>query len=235
MKQPQLYVFAGPNGAGKSTLSSSMLGPGTPIFDGDKELALLRQQFPGTDSGNLFEAVNGHIFSDWKNKAKKERIDCAFETNFRSADVMASVGEFKDQGYETRLIFFGLDSVEASIDRVRLRVLNGGHEVSLDNIKANYEVGLRNLEHYYFAFDSVHIVKSFPTNELDNKLSSYLTIEHGLIKEQVTLLPDWVNNLVKIIDLKQSQKLIEDQKQQQEQKQQIKQNNGQDQGGGIKR
>ncbi|MBB6129408.1 zeta toxin family protein [Mucilaginibacter lappiensis] len=233
MKQPQLYVFAGPNGAGKSTLSASMLAPGTPVFDGDKELALLKQQFPDTDSGNLYEAVNGHVFSDWKNKAKKERIDCAFETNFRSADVMNSVKEFKDQGYEIRLIFFGLDNVEASIDRVKLRVLNGGHEVSLDNIKANYESGLKNLESYYQAFDSVHIVKGFPTNEQDNKLSSYLTIERGQIKEQAGLLPDWVNKLIKSIALKQSQKLIEEQNQQQEQKQQLK--NGQDQNGGIKR
>ncbi|WEA01670.1 zeta toxin family protein [Mucilaginibacter sp. SJ] len=233
MKQPQLYVFAGPNGAGKSTLSASMLAPGTPIFDGDKEIALLRQQFPTTDSGNLFEAVNGHIFSDWKNKAKKERIDCAFETNFRSADVMNSVKEFKDQGYATRLIFFGLDNVEASIDRVKLRVLNGGHEVSLDNIKANYESGLKNLERYYFAFDSVHIVKGFPTNEQDIKLSSYLTLEQGHFKERAEQLPDWVNKLIKSIDLKQSQKLLEDQKE--EQKQQLKQNNGQDQGGRIKR
>ena len=233
MKQPQLYVFAGPNGAGKSTLSASMLAPGTPVFDGDKELALLKQQFPGIDSGNLYEAVNGHVFSDWKNKAKKERIDCAFETNFRSADVMNSVKEFKDQGYETRLIFFGLDNVEASIDRVRLRVLNGGHEVSLENIKANYESGLKNLEHYYYAFDSVHIVKGFPTNEQDNKLSSYLTIEQGQIKEQAEQIPDWVNKLVKRIELKQSQKLAEEQKQQQ--KQQLKQNNGRDRNGGIKR
>jgi hypothetical protein len=28
-----------------------MLPVGTPVFDGDEELALLRQQFPGIDSG----------------------------------------------------------------------------------------------------------------------------------------------------------------------------------------
>jgi predicted ABC-type ATPase len=123
MKQPQLYVFAGPNGAGKSTLSASMLLPGTPIFDGDKEFALLKKEFPSTDSGDLYDAVNGHIFSDWKDKAKSQSMDCAFETNFRSSDVMNSISEFKKSGYQTRLIFFGLDGLEASIERVKLRWL----------------------------------------------------------------------------------------------------------------
>lgn len=217
MKQPQLYVFAGPNGAGKSTLSASMLLPGTPIFDGDKEFALLKKEFPSTDSGDLYDAVNGHVFSDWKNKAKTQSTDCAFETNFRSSDVMNSVAEFIKSGYQTRLIFFGLDSLEASIERVKLRVANGGHQVSLDNIKANYEMGLRNLTKYYQDFDSVHIVKSFASNELDKKLTSYLTIESGTIKEQAELIPNWANELIKAIELNQAAKIIDNQQRQQDQ------------------
>lgn len=217
MKQPQLYVFAGPNGAGKSTLSASMLLPGTPIFDGDKEFALLKKEFPSTDSGDLYDAVNGHVFSNWKNKEKTQSNDCAFETNFRSSDVMNSVAEFIKSGYQTRLIFFGLDSLEASIERVKLWVANGGHQVSLDNIKANYEMGLKNLTKYYQEFDSVHIVKSFASNDLDKKLTSYLTIESGTIKEQAELIPNWANELIKAIELNQSAKIIDNQQRQQDQ------------------
>ncbi|MES2060306.1 MAG: zeta toxin family protein [Bacteroidota bacterium] len=229
MKHPQLYVFAGPNGAGKSTLSASMLLPGTPIFDGDKEFALLKKEFPSTDSGNLYEAVNGHIFSDWKNKAMEQSLDCAFETNFRSSEVMNSVTEFKKSGYQARLIFFGLDSLEASIERVKLRVANGGHQVSLDNIKANYEMGLKNLTKYYQDFDSVHLVKSFASNELDRKLTSYLTIEAGQIEERAELIPDWANDLVKTAELNQYAKIMD--KQQPEQNQE----NKKDQSRGIGR
>ena len=116
MKLPQLFVFAGPNGAGKSTLSATMLPLGTPVFDGDKELALLRKQFAGIDSGNLYDAVTGHIFPDWKNEMQAKHIDCAVETNFRSADVINTVNEFKNKGYEAQLIYFGLDSLEASVE-----------------------------------------------------------------------------------------------------------------------
>lgn len=86
---PQLDVFAGPNGAGKSTFSQIRLGPDIPVLDGDKEFALLKSKFDSTDSGTLYDAVNGHIFENWKN--------------------------------------LQLDLLESSIERVRLRVAEGGH------------------------------------------------------------------------------------------------------------
>ena len=43
---------------------------------------------------------------------------------------MKTVELFTTAGFETRLFFMGLDSVEASIDRVKLRVAKGGHDVS---------------------------------------------------------------------------------------------------------
>jgi predicted ABC-type ATPase len=211
MEQPKLYVFAGPNGAGKSTLSGAMLPPGTPVFDGDKELALLRQKFPGLDSGNLYEAVNGHIFSDWKDQVQARRMDCAFETNFRSADVMNTVSEFKKKGYEARLVYFGLDSLEASVERVKVRVAMGGHDVTLDNITANYNEGLKNLQNHFRDFDEVLLVRSFASDDQQAfKFHPYLKIANGQIKEQAEQIPDWANKLVQNISA-QAQLLAEKQ------------------------
>ncbi|EHQ26979.1 zeta toxin family protein [Mucilaginibacter paludis] len=222
MEQPKLFVFAGPNGAGKSTLSAIMLPFGTPIFDGDKELALLRQQFPGLDSGNLYEAVNGHIFSSWKEEVQAKRIDCAFETNFRTTDVMNTVNEFKEKGYEALLIYFGLDNIAASIERVKLRVEMGGHNVSLENITANYNEGLKNLENHFREFDNVLLVRSFTEdNKRGLKFLPYLKIEQGQIKEQAQQMPEWANKLVQSIEAKQAQILAEKQQQAQQQEQSL--------------
>jgi predicted ABC-type ATPase len=227
MEQPKLFVFAGPNGAGKSTLSANMLPSGTPVFDGDKELALLRQQFPGLDSGNLYDAVNGHIFSSWKEQVQGKRMDCAFETNFRSADVMSTVNEFKDRGYELQLIYFGLDNLDASVERVKARVAMGGHDVTLDNITANYNEGLKNLEKYFNEFDNVLLVRSFTEDKQQSlKFHPYLKIEQGQIKEQAEQIPDWANKLVQQIEQKQQQILAEKQRLQQEQTQSLIQKKG---------
>ncbi|MBB6131655.1 hypothetical protein [Mucilaginibacter lappiensis] len=161
MRTPQLYVFARPNGAGKSTLSATMVPPGTPIFDGDKELALLRKQFPGLDSGNLHDAINGYIYHDWKELAIQSGSDCAFETNFRLPDVMQSVDQFKNSGYEARLIFFGLDYIEVSVDRVAMHIAQVGHHIS----RENYEKGLKNIAIYYNGFDSVHLHHNYENHQ----------------------------------------------------------------------
>ena len=194
MEQPELFVFAGPNGAGKSTLSSSMVPPGTPIFDGDKEFILLKKQFPGLDSGNLYDAVNGHVFSDWKESMQAKNATCAFETNFRTEDIMTSVNEFKIKGYSTRLFFFGLDEIAISFERVRLRVAKGGHDVSADNIKANYEQSLVNLQKHYRAFDQVILMKA-ASKEKGQSLSVYLKYANGNLVEQAPNLPEWVNRI----------------------------------------
>ena len=208
MEQPELFVFAGPNGAGKSTLSASMVPPGTPIFDGDKEFMRLKKQFPETDSGNINDAVNGHIFSDWKNDMQSNKQTCAFETNFRTIDVINSVKTFKDKGFATRLIFFGLDDLALSIERVKLRVLKGGHDVSLDNIKANYKQSLSNLQTHYAEFDQVLIMKSAST-ERGQKLSVYLKIENGIIQEHSKEMPAWADRLVQTITEKLAKKKID--------------------------
>ncbi|GGB23762.1 AAA family ATPase [Mucilaginibacter rubeus] len=195
MEQPELFVFAGPNGAGKSTLSSSMVPPGTPIFDGDKEFILLKKQFPGLDSGNLYDAVNGHVFSGWKETMQAKNATCAFETNFRTEDIMKSVNEFKLKGYSTRLFFFGLDEIAMSFERVRLRVAKGGHDVSADNIKANYEQSLINLQKYYHTFDQVILMKA-ASKEKGQNISVYLKYADGKLVEQAPNLPQWVNRIV---------------------------------------
>lgn len=229
MEQPKLFVFAGPNGAGKSTLSATILPPGTPVFDGDKELAILRQQFPGLDSGNLYNAVNDHVFSDWKDEVQSRRIDCAFETNFRSADVMNTVNEFKDKGYQARLVYFGLDNLEASIERVKIRVAMGGHDVTLDNITANYNEGLKNLQTHFREFDKVLLVKSFAgDDQLDFKFHPYLKIENGKIKERTEQIPDWADKLVQNISAYQAQLLAEKQRPQQSRKQKKGRDPGED-------
>jgi predicted ABC-type ATPase len=195
MEQPELFVFAGPNGAGKSTLSSSMVPHGTPIFDGDKEFILLKRQFPGLDSGNLYDAVNGHVFSDWKETMQAKNATCAFETNFRTEDIMKSVNEFKLKGYSTRLFFLGLDEIAMSFERVRLRVAKGGHDVSADNIKANYEQSLVNLQKYYRAFDQILLMKA-AAKEKGQDISVYLKYADGKLVEKAPNLPQWVNPIL---------------------------------------
>lgn len=233
MKPLQLYVLSGPNGAGKSTLSETFVPPGTDIFDGDKELAILKHQYPMTDSGTLYDAANSVVFQTRKNKAITAGTDFAFETNFRSKDVMDSVEQFKQSGYQTNLIFIGLPSIEASINRVDMRVKAGGHFVDADNVNKNYTGGLTNLVKFYDQFDSVDILESTIGQNEPFKISSLMTLKKGIITAMAANLPDWVNKIPESIERRHQQQIQAQIDQQKEQKEELKKS--QDRGKGYGR
>ena len=193
MSAPQLFVFAGPNGAGKSTLSATMLAEGTPIFDGDKEFAKLKTLYDATDSGTLYDAVNGHIFDSWKKQQLRQSRDCAFETNFRSSQVMDTVTEFKQHGYHTVLLWFGLSDLQESIKRVDLRVAKGGHYVSMDNIQANFTEGLRNLEAFFGEFDEAHFYQNIASDAEKSDISPLISTRNGYVISQAVRTPSWLS------------------------------------------
>lgn len=191
MNKPQLYVFAGPNGAGKSSLSAEMIAPGTSIFDGDVEFLKLKRTFYDLDEDYIRMSVNDNIFPAWKLEVISKGADAAFETNFRTAEVIDSVKQFAFKGYESRLIFMGLDSVEASIDRVNLRVAKGGHSVSVENINYNYQYSFLNLGLFYKSFTSVHLYQNFQAPGELIKMTPLMTVVGGEIVEEIIELPEW--------------------------------------------
>ena len=51
-------------------------------------------------------------------------------------------------GFEVKLIFLWLPTVDLAIERVAMRVAQGGHDIPEHVIRRRYEAGLRNLERY---------------------------------------------------------------------------------------
>jgi predicted ABC-type ATPase len=155
MSSPVLFIVAGPNGSGKSLFSKELTASDFEVFDGDKHMAALVKKYPETGSEALWSFINENIFEGEKQKAIGSRLNYAFETNFSSADPMKTAREFKKAGYEIHLLFMGLNSLEESIQRVDYRVSKGGHKVSEESIRYNYEFGYKNLYKYVSEFDLV--------------------------------------------------------------------------------
>src|SRR5215218_8273735 len=119
---PHLYIIAGPNGSGKSLFSKDLVTVDYTVFDGDKYVTALKEQFPETGSDVLEKFVNDKSFKEAKERAIAENKSFAFESNFSAADPMISQREFEKAGYETHLYFIGLDTLEQSSKRVEIRV-----------------------------------------------------------------------------------------------------------------
>ncbi|MET3978430.1 putative ABC-type ATPase [Mucilaginibacter sp. UYP25] len=200
MTAPQLYVFAGPNGAGKSTFAASMVPQGTPIFDGDKKFADLKAFFYDLDESLIWLSITDVHFPEWKEKMIYRKGDVAFETNFRDPEVINSVKQFMNHGFESRLIFMGLDSVEASIERVELRVAKGGHDVSVEYININYEKSLANLFEFHNTFTSIHLYQNFQPPGKAMNMVPLMNVIKGEITEEAPQLPIWAGDFKTLLN-----------------------------------
>jgi Uncharacterized protein conserved in bacteria len=197
MGSPSLFIVAGPNGSGKSLFSKELTNTDFGVFDGDKHMAALKNKYPETGSEALWSFINENVFQEQKQIAIKALSNYAFETNFSSDNPMKTAREFKKAGYETHLIFMGLDTLEESIQRVAYRVRKGGHKVSEESIRFNYEFGYKNLYKYVTEFDFVTLFNNAIAHTEEPTIpQEILYISKGRLHMKIVSYPSWVNPII---------------------------------------
>lgn len=147
MEEKNLYIIAGCNGAGKTTASFTIL----PHIIFCKEFVnadeIAKGISPFQPETVAFEA--GRIMLQRINDLLKSQVSFAFETTLATRSHKPRIVRAKDRGYTVTLLFFWLQSVELAIERVKTRVLEGGHHVEQDVIVRRYYKGIQNLFDIY--------------------------------------------------------------------------------------
>lgn len=142
---PVFILIAGPNGSGKSTYTLKRLAPVSfPCINPDEIAKDLYGPPPHSSEDSL---VASKIATDAvrQNFAKGQSI--ALETVFSDSHghKLALIGEAKKSGFQTLVIYIGLESVQLCCARVFTRVLTGGHDIPDDLIAARYKKSMQNL------------------------------------------------------------------------------------------
>ena len=75
----------------------------------------------------------------------------AFETTLSGRGYLRRIDVWRRVGYRVTLLFLSLPSPELAIDRVRRRVLQGGHHIPEDVIRRRFTAGIDNLRGEYTA------------------------------------------------------------------------------------
>ena len=94
-----------------------------------------------------FEA--GRIMLNRIDELLKENESFAFETTLSTRSYKNTVEYAKQNGYTVTLLFFWLQNIELAKERVRIRVLEGGHSIEPDVIERRYIRGIKNLFNIY--------------------------------------------------------------------------------------
>jgi predicted ABC-type ATPase len=147
MIEKNLYIIAGCNGAGKTTASFTIL----PEIISCKEFVnadeIAKGLSPFQPEKVAFEA--GRIMLSRINELLRNGVSFAFETTLSTRSYKNKINEAKANGYNTTLLFFWLQNVDLAVERVRVRVLEGGHHIEQDVIKRRYHRGISNLFDIY--------------------------------------------------------------------------------------
>lgn len=138
-----LYIIAGCNGAGKTTASLTILPSVLNCFEFVNADNIAKGLSPFNVEGVAIESAR--IMLTRIEELLIKKVDFAIETTLASKSYASLIKRAKILGYEVHLVFFWLNSVELAKERVKQRVLNGGHSIPDDVIERRYKAGIKNL------------------------------------------------------------------------------------------
>lgn len=147
MKEKNIYIIAGCNGAGKTTASFTILPE---ILDCNEFVnadEIAKGLSPFRPEKVAFEA--GRIMLERIETLLKSNENFAFETTLATKIYKSKLENAILNGYNIKLLFFWLPSVEMAINRVAIRVSEGGHNIPTDVIERRYSRGIENLFKIY--------------------------------------------------------------------------------------
>ncbi|UPL48195.1 zeta toxin family protein [Hymenobacter sublimis] len=140
-----LYLLAGCNGAGKTTAAYTLL----PNLLGCREFVnadeIARGLSPFQPETVSVQAGRLMLMRLEELLASSETF--ALETTLATRHYLSFIKKAQAQGYTVHLFFFWLSTPGAAVQRVRIRVQEGGHNIPEDIIRRRYELGLR----YFFS------------------------------------------------------------------------------------
>jgi len=141
------YIIAGPNGAGKTTFANAFLPEEASCLNYVNADLIAEGLSPFNPESVAFEA--GKLLLKKLDDLARKRESFSFETTLSGLNYIRRIEEWRNQGYEVILFFLKLPSEEMAINRVKLRVAEGGHNVPENVIRRRYNRGWYNFQNGY--------------------------------------------------------------------------------------
>ncbi|MDH6344089.1 putative ABC-type ATPase [Parabacteroides sp. PFB2-12] len=174
---PYLYIIAGCNGAGKTTASFTIL----PEMLKCKEFVNSDEIAKGLSPFNADSIAVAVEASRIMYKRIKELIAAgetfAMETTLATRSVANLIREAQREGYYVTLLYFWLNTPDLAVERVKMRVESGGHNVPENTVRRRYASGIKNLFKLYLPVSDYWMIT-------DNSMTSMEIIAKGFRDER---------------------------------------------------
>ena len=186
---PNLYIIAGCNGAGKTTASFTIL----PEMLDCKEFVNADEKAKGLSPFKP-ESVSvqaGRIMLRRIDELINNKTDFAFETTLTTLSYLHTIQNAKKKGYFVTLLFFWLNDVNLAIERVKARVMEGGHTIPEETIRRRYYRGIYNLNNKFIELCDYWMV-------INNSSRSSTFIAEGQGKVELIIYDEKIWQQIKI-------------------------------------
>ncbi|MDI7775268.1 AAA family ATPase [Asticcacaulis sp. EMRT-3] len=169
LPQPELWIIAGPNGSGKSSAYGllTMDSPKNSVWIINPDILAKRiadSEALELDPANLLAVQR---IEAWLYASVEAYQTVGVETVLSSPKYRRLVEMARERGFQINLIYVYLKTVELNIERVRLRIKRGGHDVPEDKIRARRSRSFEQLAWFFDMADKAYI---FDNSEADPKL-----------------------------------------------------------------
>ena len=144
---PNLYIIAGCNGAGKTTASYTILPEMLSCSEFVNADEIARGISPFNPESVAIQA--GRIMVERVRGLIDNGTDFALETTLATKTHVNVITMAQEKNYKVTLIFFWLSMPNLAVERVRMRVLSGGHNIEEKTIRRRYDIGIKNLTSLY--------------------------------------------------------------------------------------
>ena len=135
-----VYIIAGPNGSGKTTFAKLFLPEyvNCPNFVNADLIAQGLSPFEPRSAA----IKAGRLVLQEIDEFSGRGVDFAFETTLSGTSYTRLIKELKIKGYAVHLFFLWIPSPELAIQRIKDRVLEGGHNVPADDVRRRFLRGI---------------------------------------------------------------------------------------------
>lgn len=146
--RPCVVIVGGVNGSGKSTFArraaESELLLGQTAINPDELSKEAQAELPSlNDSGASLAGAERAEKAVWRAIAEGRSV--AVETVLSSDKFIPVLAAARKRRYRTRLIFIAVPTVDATLARIASRVLDGGHDVPPERVRARWSRAHDNL------------------------------------------------------------------------------------------
>lgn len=141
------YIIAGPNGAGKTTFANEFLPREAECLNFINADLIAYGLSPFQPSKMAVEA--GRLMMQHIDECVKRGVSFAFETTLSGRIYIPKIKNWKLQLYEIIIYYLKLPSIDFAIERVKLRVSQGGHNIPDYIIKRRFDKSWRNFQKFY--------------------------------------------------------------------------------------